>query len=285
VAGDDEEYDDDEVDENDLYHAPRSAKEEEEAVTGLALQDWATWRGQADRMEDFALPRLDATSIEAQRDKALREVLERQERLQREYRDRLKPVEGSTEVSDLRAAHQMNVLRQSKPPGMMNMAAVQTGNLNRQRRERMVIADDLVDAAPAKGKTKKAPAAGKATKAAKPAAAAARTSGKAAPPAAARKPAKAAPVPRAAAPTTKAARPASSVKAPAKAARAPVVKATATPTGAGRKVSTTAKAPVTPPRRAVAKAIPAPTAVRPLAKDPKPVTKTAKPAAKSPRRG
>lgn len=155
------------------FEGPRSAAEEEELVTELALRDWAESRGRAGRIEDYARPRLDPTSVEAQRDRALSEILERQQRLQREYRERVAHLQsvddGGDEPPAAVGAHQMNVLRRGKPPGMMNMAAAQTGSMIRQRNERMSAnaARASADAAAAETAKAEKAAARKAAKAAK----------------------------------------------------------------------------------------------------------------------
>jgi DNA-binding protein HU-beta len=64
--------------------APFSIRAEEEAVTEMALRDWAAQNRGARSFEDYALVGIDRLGAEAQRDRALREALERQKRMSQE---------------------------------------------------------------------------------------------------------------------------------------------------------------------------------------------------------
>lgn len=63
-----------------------SREEEEEAITELAIQDLAERAGRG--LEAFVIERVDPAAVEATRDRALQEILERQARIQRQARQR-----------------------------------------------------------------------------------------------------------------------------------------------------------------------------------------------------
>ena len=72
------------ADDEDGDDAPFSIRAEEEAVTEMALRDWAAQNRGARSFEDYALVGIDRLGAEAQRDRALREALERQKRMSQE---------------------------------------------------------------------------------------------------------------------------------------------------------------------------------------------------------
>ncbi|MGH9180693.1 MAG: hypothetical protein ACRDY5_03125, partial [Acidimicrobiales bacterium] len=77
---------DDEVEDDD----PRSGvRAEEEALTEMALRDWAAQKKRDSRsFEDYALVGLDRVGAEAQRDRALRQAIDRQQRMASEIEAR-----------------------------------------------------------------------------------------------------------------------------------------------------------------------------------------------------
>lgn len=77
-------------DEEEGHTRPRkfTIREEEEAVTGLALQDWAAQSVRRSSVEELAIVGFDRHGAEAQRDRALREAVERQQRMAKEIEGR-----------------------------------------------------------------------------------------------------------------------------------------------------------------------------------------------------
>lgn len=98
---------------------------EEEMVTELALRDWSERSGRGRSIEDLALPRIDAGSVEAQRDRALREFTERQARMERES-EAARIQRQAMGLTPPSRAGTVN-LTAARPMGMLNLSAKAAG--------------------------------------------------------------------------------------------------------------------------------------------------------------
>lgn len=114
---------DDSLDDDEYEDEPFN---EEEAVTELALRDWAAQSGGKRRLEDLALPRLDPASLNAQRDRALQQILDRQSRINKETEDFRKAMAAAGRELPVTPAAGIN-LTAARPMGIINLASRASG--------------------------------------------------------------------------------------------------------------------------------------------------------------